>query len=296
MKGKSYRAESSQRKIAYLFLAPNLLGYVVFVLIPVIWSLVLSFTDWDGFGELKFIGLKNYITLFKDETFLISIKNNIVYTIGTVPVSIFIGLLVAIIMNKKLKGINIFRAIYFMPYITAVVAVAVVWSAFYHPSMGPINMFLKSIGMANPPRWLSSTTWALPAVMIMTVWKGFGYNMVILLAGLQGIPKELYEAGEMDGANWFQQFRNITVPMLSPTIFFVTIMGIITSFKVFDQIYAMTGGGPGRATNVLVYYIYTESFQNSRFGYASALAYVLFALILMVTLIQFRGQKKWVNY
>lgn len=286
----------SQRKTGYLFLAPNLIGYVIFTLIPVIWALVLSFTDWDGFNQMEFVGLKNYIKMFGNETFQISIKNNLIYTLVSVPAAIILGLLVAMMLNQKLKGLKMFRAIYFMPYLTSMIAVAVVWSAFYHPSMGPINLFLKSIGVTSPPKWLSSSEWALISVMIMSVWKGFGYNMVILLAGLQGVPEELYEAANIDGANRFQKFKNVTLPMLSPTLFFVSIMGIISSFKVFDQIYMMTEGGPGRATNVLVYYIYRESFQNNRFGYASAVSYVLFAIILVITLVQFRGQKKWVNY
>lgn len=286
----------SQRKVGYLFLAPNLIGYVIFTLIPVIWAFVLSFTNWDGFNQMEFIGLKNYIKMFSNETFQISIKNNMVYTFVSVPAAIILGLVVAMMLNEKLKCLKIFRAIYFMPYLTSMIAVAVVWSAFYHPSMGPINLFLKSIGVTSPPRWLSSSDWALISVMIMSVWKGFGYNMVILLAGLQGVPDELYEAANIDGASKFKKFWYVTLPMLSPTLFFVSIMGIISSFKVFDQIYMMTEGGPGRATNVLVYYIYRESFQNNRFGYASAVSYVLFAIILIITLIQFRGQKKWVNY
>jgi multiple sugar transport system permease protein len=245
---------------------------------------------------MEFVGLKNYIKMFSNETFQISIKNNVIYTFVSVPAAIILGLVVAMMLNEKLKCLKIFRAIYFMPYLTSMIAVAVVWSAFYHPSMGPINLFLKSIGMTSPPRWLSSSDWALIAVMIMSVWKGFGYNMVILLAGLQGVPDELYEAANIDGASQFKKFWYVTLPMLSPTLFFVSIMGIISSFKVFDQIYMMTEGGPGRATNVLVYYIYRESFQNNRFGYASAVSYVLFAIILIITLIQFRGQKKWVNY
>jgi multiple sugar transport system permease protein len=288
--------QKSQRKLGYLFLAPNLIGFIVLTLIPVIWALVLSFHKWGGFGPMEFVGFKNYSRMFTNETFWISIKNNAIYSFVTVPASIGLGLFLAMLMNSKLKGIEFFRTVYFLPYITSMIAVSVVWSAFYHPSMGPINMFLKSIGVDSPPKWLSSSDWALLSVMIMSVWKGVGYNMVILLAGLQGVPKVLFEAAEIDGASKFAKFRYVTLPMLSPTLFFTSIMGIISSFKVFDQIYMMTEGGPGRATNVLVYYIYRESFQNNRFGYASAVSYVLFAIILVITLIQYHGQRKWVNY
>lgn len=296
MENIKYNLSKRQLIYGYLFLLPNLAGFIILTFIPVIVSLVLSFTDWDGFSIPNFIGIKNYINMFKDETFRISFGNNIYYTVGSVPATIILGLVLAILMNNKVKYIGIFRTIYFMPYITAAVAVSVVWGAIYHPTMGPVNSFLRSMGISNLPQWTASVTWAMPSVIIMSIWKSCGYYMVLFMAGLQGISKEYYEASEIDGATRWKQFANITLPMLSPTTFFVTVMGIINSFMVFDQIYIMTEGGPGRATNVLVYHIYRESFQNYNLGYASAMAYFLFVIIMVVTLLQFRGQKKWVHY
>lgn len=279
----------------YLFLLPNLIGFLAFMLIPVLFSFGISFTNWDGFGDMKFIGLKNYIDLFSDETFRISLFNTVYFTLLSVPVTMVLALIVAIMLNKKLKGIKFFRAAFFMPYVTATIAVSAVWQLLYHPTRGPINAFLSNLGIANPPGWLSSSEWALEGIIIMTIWKMIGYYMVLFLAGLQGIPKYMYEAADIDGATKFQQFKSVTLPMLSPTIFFNVIIGIINSFKVFDQVYSMTQGGPGRSTNVLVYTIFNEAFVKYKFGYASAMAFVLFLLILIITIIQFKGQEKYAN-
>lgn len=280
----------------YLFLLPNLIGFVALTLIPVLISLGISFTNWDGFNKPEFVGLQNYMALFKDETFKISLLNNIYYTVGTIPFSMGIGLILALLMNSKIKFIGFFRVVYFLPYITAPIAVSVVWLAIYHPTLGPLNNFLMFMGIENPPIWTASVVWAMPAIIIMSIWKSCGYYMVLFLAGLQNISKSYYEAADIDGASRWKKFTVITVPLLSPTTFFAAVMGIISSFMVFDQIYILTSGGPGRATNVLVYHIYKESFQNYNFGYASAIAYFLFIVVLAVTLIQFRGQKKWVHY
>lgn len=284
------------RRTAYAFLLPNFIGFLVFTLIPVIFSLILSFTDWDGSNPIEFVGLKNFKRMLKDSGFIISFWNTIYYTLCTVPLTIILALVLAVILNKGLRGIKFFRAVHFFPHIASVVAIAVVWQFLYNPEMGPINSVLRAIGISNPPRWTSSAKWAMPAVIIMSVWKSAGYYMVMFLAGLQGIPSHLYEAAKIDGANWWERFKHVTLPMLSPTTFFVTIMCIINSFKVFDQIYMMTEGGPGRATSVLVYYIYNQAFVNFKFGYASAIALVFFALILFVTIIQYKNQEKWVNY
>lgn len=280
----------------YAFLLPNILGFAVFTLFPVAASLLISFTDWDGFGKIRFIGLTNYLGIFSDEGFMISLKNSMIYTIFFVPLTLALALLVAIALNNGMKGVKLYRTAFFLPYISATIAVAVVWQLLYHPTLGPLNGFLKGIGISSPPQWLSSTKWAMTAVIVASIWKSTGYYMIIFLAGLQGIPKHLYEASDIDGANSFQKFRNVMLPMLSPVIFFTVIMGIINSFKVFDIVYALTGGGPARATNVLVYTIYDMAFGRYQFGPASAMAYVLFAIILIITAVQFRGQKKWVNY
>lgn len=280
----------------YLFLVPNIIGFAIFTFIPIVASFVLSFTSWDGFGELEFIGIDNFVKLFSDDIFRVSMWNTLVFTLVSVPVTLIIALAVAILLNKGIKGIKIVRAAFFLPYITAAIAVAVVWQLLYHPTLGPINQFLMTIGVDNPPKWLSATSTAMASVIIMYIWKMIGYYMIIFLAGLQGVPKQLYEAAQIDGANAWEKFTTVTLPMLSPVVFFTLIIALINSFKVFTEIYALTGGGPGHSTNVLVYNIYVEAFQKYNLGYASAMSYVLAIIIVTITIIQFRGQKKWVNY
>ena len=292
-KMSSYK--KAQRNIALLFLLPNLLGFLVFIVYPVLKSLYISFFNWDGLGTKEFIGLENYLSLLSDSTFRVSFWNNIHYTVVTVPLSIILGILIAMLMNVRMKGIQVFRVIYFLPQITSMIAIGIVWTTVL-ANYGPINQFLMTLGMENPPQWLSSSDWALISVEMVSIWRSMGYNAVILLARLQGINAELYEAAKIDGAGAFRRFFSITLPMLSPTIFLCLVMQLIGSFKVFDTIMSMTQGGPGRATNVLTYYIYQKAFVDWKFGYASAVAYVLFAIIMILTLIQFVGQKKWVNY
>lgn len=284
-----------QQKTALYFLLPNLIGFAIFILYPVFRALIISGTDWDGFQSRNWVGLKNYIKLFSDQTFLISLKNTLLYTLVTVPFSIIAGVLMALLMNVKIPGIKVFRTIYFLPQVTSMIAIGLVWSLVL-ANYGPLNQFLMALGMENPPKWISSSAWALISVEIVSIWRSMGYNAVILLAGLQGVSIDLYEAAKLDGANRLQCFFKITVPMLSPTIFFCLVTQMITSFKVFDVIMSMTQGGPGRATNVLAYFIYNKSFVDYRFGYASAAAFILFFIIMIVTLVQFIGQKKWVNY
>jgi multiple sugar transport system permease protein len=295
MKVKS-KALRRNRLTGYTFLLPNILGFLIFICLPVCASFLMSFTEWNGFGEIKWAGISNYTHLWQDETFRISLFNSLIMTAVSVPVTLFLAILAAVALNKGLRGVKIFRTAIFLPHITATIAVAVVWQLLYNPTMGPINGILRSIGIDNPPMWLASTQWALASVIIVSIWHSIGYYMVLYLAGLQGIPKDLYEAAEIDGAGKVAQFRKITVPMLSPVIFFTVIMGIINSFKVFDLVFVLTKGGPGRSTHMLVYDIYYTAFQRFEYGYASAMAYVLFTIILIITLIQFRGQKRWVNY
>lgn len=281
---------------AYSFILPNFIGFLIFTFVPVVISIGLSFMEWDTANPAKFVGLSNFKRLFSDETFRISLVNTIYYTFATVPLTLVCALLLAILLNKGIRGVKVFRAVFFMPYITSIVAIAVVWNMLLHPTMGPINEFLKWIGIQNPPGWTASTEWAMPAVIITSIWRSVGYYMVIYLAGLQGIPGELYEAATMDGANWWNKFKSITLPMLTPTTFFILVMLTINSFKVFDLILIMTAGGPGRSTNVLVYHIYNQAFINFKFGYSSAIAMVLFGLVLGITLIQFKLEEKWVSY
>ena len=281
---------------AFILLFPAFFCLFLFNFYPILRNFYLSFTSWDMVtGDPRFIGLENYLSLLSDSTFRVSFWNNIHYTVVTVPLSIILGILIAMLMNVRMKGIQVFRVIYFLPQITSMIAIGIVWTTVL-ANYGPINQFLMTLGMENPPQWLSSSDWALISVEMVSIWRSMGYNAVILLAGLQGINAELYEAAKIDGAGAFRRFFSITLPMLSPTIFLCLVMQLIGSFKVFDTIMSMTQGGPGRATNVLTYYIYQKAFVDWKFGYASAVAYVLFAIIMILTLIQFVGQKKWVNY
>ena len=285
-----------RRLTALAFLLPNLIGFLLFTLIPVMTAFVLSFMEWDSANPAKFVGLKNFMALFRTRSFRVALWNTIYYTVGVVPLTIVVSLALAVLFSKPIRGIAFFRAAHYFPYLASIVAVAGVWQFLYNADAGPINMFLKSIGVANPPRWTASTTWAMPAVIIMNVWRSCGYYMIMFVSGIQAIPSHLYEAAMLDGAGGLQRFRYVTLPMLSPTMFFVSIICIINSFKVFGAIYVMTQGGPGGSTSVLVYEIYTQAFSNFKFGFASAEALVLFLLIVIVTLIQYRGQEKWVNY
>ncbi|WP_313131697.1 carbohydrate ABC transporter permease [Anaerocolumna sp.] len=283
--------------VGYSFILPNLIGYTIFIFLPVCFSLILSVMEWDGSrNPMVFVGLENFKRLINDSTFRISFVNTIKYAIFTVPITVVASLLLAVLLNKKIKGIAVFRTSFFFPYIASLVAVGAVWNMLFQPEYGPINNFLRMIGIANPPRWVVSTKWAMMAVIIVSIWKFMGYYMIVYLAALQGISPALYEAASIDGANGWRKLRYITIPLLTPTTFFVMMMLTIQCFKVFDLIYVMTGGGPGRSTNVLVNFIYNSAFVKFEFGYASAAAMVLFVIVLVVTLIQFKGEKKFVKY
>lgn len=282
--------------VAYSFILPNLIGFFVFTFVPIIFSLFLSFCEWDSGNPIKFVGLKNFITMFtKDKSFWISLFNTFYYTIVTVPVTMAISLGLAILMNKPLKGRVVFRSVLFFPYVASLVAIAVVWMALFNPDRGPINSLLMSIGIANPPRWAASQTWAMPTIIGLTVWKGMGYYMIVYLAALQGVSRDLYEAASLDGANRWQQFLHITWPGVTPTTFYILMMLMVTTFKSYDTMYITTQGGPGEATKVLAYHIYNMAFVSSRFGYASSVAMVLFVIVILVTLIQFKCEKKFTN-
>jgi multiple sugar transport system permease protein len=231
-----------------------------------------------------------------DKTFRISLFNTFYYVIGTVPPTMIASLGLAMLLNQRLSGRNFFRTSFFFPFVASLVAVAVVWNMLFHPAMGPVNQLLAALGVENPPRWSASVDWAMPTVIMASIWRGMGYYMIIYLAALQGIPSYLYEAAEIDGANAWQKFRYVTLPMLTPATFFVSIMLTIYSFKIFDLILVMTGGGPGRATNVLVIHTYNVAFREFKFGYASAIAMVLFLIVLIITIVQFRMEKRWVSY
>ncbi|MDF2921393.1 MAG: sugar transporter permease [Paenibacillaceae bacterium] len=281
-----------------LFVSPMMIGLIVLTLLPILATFVLSLADWNfvqGFKGIKWIGFDNFTRLFSEETFRISFKNNIIFLL-TVPIYLVISMILAILINKHVYLKSYFKVAFFMPYISSVVAVAIVWQVLFHPSSGPVNQLLMSLGIDNPPKWIADPSFALGSVMMISVWISIGFNMIVYMAGLQSIPKDLYEAAEIDGANAWVQLRRITVPMLSPTTFFLLITGIISSFKVFDLIAVLTAGGPMRSTSMLVWYLYDEAFVSLRVGYASSVAVVLFACVLAITALQWLGQKKWVNY
>lgn len=293
---KKIRKDILHENIAgWLFLSLNLIGYIIFKLIPIILSLIFSFCDWNlvsGLKGIKFIGLKNYINLWTDDIFIKSLVNTIVYAAVTVPCSVFLALILAVVLNDKIFFKNLVRLGFYLPNIASMVAISVVWSILYMPTFGPINMFLTSIGIDHPPGWLSSSQWALISIIIMSVWQAVGYNAVILLAGLQSVPGTLYESAEIDGAGPLRKFFQITIPMLSPTLFFVTVISIIGSFQVFTQVNVMTQGGPGTSTSVLVYYIYKAAFTYNKIGYANAIGWVLFILVFIFTVLQWKFSNK----
>lgn len=296
--GKLMSRQMKKSLVAYSFILPNFLGFAVFTLGPVIFAFILGFLEWDGNNPMAFVGLSNFKELFSDSRFKIALWNTIIYVIGTVPLTLVSSLALAVVLNQKVKGKNFFRTVSFFPYVASLVAVAAVWNMIFNPANGPINMFLYKLGVSadHLPGWAADKNFAMITVILFSVWKNMGYYMVIYLAGLQGISGELYEAAGLDGANAWQKFKNITWPMLSPTTFFVIIMLTINSFKVYDQMYMITQGGPGTSTLVLVYHIYNVAFKNWDLGYASAISMVLFLLVLIVTIVQFKGEKKFVNY
>ncbi|WP_199621839.1 carbohydrate ABC transporter permease [Paenibacillus alkalitolerans] len=280
---------------AFLLLLPNIAGFLVFTFFPVIASFLLSFTSWDMLKPIEWVGLQNYYDLWKDETFIKVLWNTIYFSAVSVPAGIFISLFLAIALDQNIKFKKFYRAAYFLPVVSSMVAVAVVWQWIYNPEYGILNYFLGWFGIDGPD-WLTSTVWAMPAVILTSVWKNLGFNMLIFLAGLQSIPESYYEAADIDGAKWHQKFRYITVPLLSPTTFFVSVMSFIGSFQVFDSVFLMTQGGPARSTSVIVYYLYENAFKYFYMGYASAMAYILFFMVFLITLVQFWHQKKWGVY
>ncbi|VXB36819.1 Carbohydrate ABC transporter membrane protein 1, CUT1 family [Microbacterium sp. 8M] len=278
--------------VGWSFVLPNFLGFALFTLVPVIAAFGLAFMKWDGFNDPQFVGIRNFTRLFGDDNFRIALLNTVLYAVGHVPLTLAFALGLALLLNQKLRGIAFFRVAIFFPYITSLVAIAIVWNMLFNPTSGPINQFLQTLGIAHPPGWTASTGWALPAVIITGVWRDMGYYMVLFLAGLQAIPNEYYEAASVDGAGGWRKFWSITLPSLRPTTFLVLVLLSVSSFKVFDLIFVMTQGGPGRATLVLSQLIYQDGIINGQFGYASAISLVLFVIVLVVTVFQFRIQQR----
>ena len=293
-RGRRLNLKQREALTGWLFVSPALIGFGIFTFGAILYSLYLSFTDYDMFGTPEWVGLDNYIKAFtNDEYFYQYFGNTFYFAIVLVPVVLVISLFLAILINKKVgKLTKAYRVALFLPSITSTVAVSMVWLWIFNPDMGILNNFLTAIGFHNPPMWLSDPEWSKPALIIMRVWQMSGYYMLLFLAGLQTIPETLYEAAEVDGASSWQRFTRITVPMLSNTTFVVVILLIIESFNMFESIFVMTEGGPLGSTSTIMYYIYEQGFMSYNMGYASALAWIFFALILVFTLIQFRFRRE----
>lgn len=283
-----------------MFIAPMVLGTLIFGIIPIFFSIGLSLTNWDGLGEITFTGLDNFKKIFTDDKLQYEIRNTLVYTFTTVPITLFISLGVSSLLNKGLKLTGMFRVIYFLPNVVMPVAVAMVWRWLLNSKVGIVNIFLKAIGLPAP-NWISDPDFILPSLIMISVWSGIGYNAIILLAGLQGISPELYEAAKLDGANGRQIFWRMTVPLLTPSLFFLSTMNIMNGMRVFDIVYTFIGkadqGGPiVDASRTLVFGIYERAFSFMNMGEASAEAVILFIMIMIVTVVQFKFQDKWVFY
>ncbi len=277
----------------YLFLLPNLIGFIVFMLFPIVFAFYIMLTDWSLAKPPTFIGLDNFETMVNDRLFWKSLGNSFYYTFVAVPTGIFIAFWLALALNRKMRGIIFFRTVYFLPQITLTVAAATIWRWMYQPEVGLVNYLLGIFGI-DGPNWIHHTAWAMPAVIIMSNWQGIGLAMLILLAGLQGIPEEYYEAASIDGANSLQRMRFVTLPMLSPALFFVVVTSLINAFQSFDQFLVLTNGGPADATTPLTLYIYNSAFRFLKMGYGAALAAVLFVIILIITIVQWQLARRWV--
>jgi multiple sugar transport system permease protein len=279
----------------YLAIAPWLIGLILFTGGPVLASFAFSFTNWTGLTTVEWVGLQNFRQLlFEDNLFWVATYNTFYYSVGSVLLGTIGALIVAILLNQNLPGTTLLRVVYYMPSIASGVAIAILWIWLFNPQVGLVNYMLSLFGIKGP-LWLASQQWALPALIVKSLW-GIGANMIIILAGLQGVPLALYEAARIDGANRLHEFRHVTVPMISPVLFFVIVISTINSFQILTDVLVMTQGGPGTATFVYVYYIYQAAFQYLKMGYASALAWILFAIILGLTLLQLWGSRRWVYY
>lgn len=282
-----------------LFLLPGLIGFLVFVLIPVLFSFILSMMNWSfttGLSGMKFVGLDNFKIMMKDTYFITSLKNNFIISFVSVPAALVLGLVFAVMIKNFCYGKVAIKTMMFIPYVSSIVAVSVVWKVVLNPTFGPVNTFLMFLGVQNPPKWFGDLHWALPSIILLTLWMNIGYYIIIYMAGLTNIPSGLYEAAEIDGASKLKQFFCITIPGVSPTTFFLMIIGLINSFKIFDQVYITTNGGPGTSTYVLALYIYNLAFSQYKTGYSCAIAWFMLVIIGIITIIQWKTQDKQVSY
>ena len=295
---RSFMRRNTEQNISgYLMVMPNLLGFCVFTVFGVLFSLTLAFTDWDmlkGFENANFVGLKNFVDMVGDTYLINSLKNNAILLL-TVPITLGLAMILASVFNRGIYGKSGARALYFLPYVTNIVAVSTVWQALYHPSKGPINMILMALGVSKDglPGWLGSSDWALPAVMIILVWQQLGYDILLYSGALQGVSQDLYEAADLDGAGPIVKFFKITMPQIAPTTFMLTILGIISSLQMWSFMQVITKGGPGTSTYTIGLYIYRSAFVNGRAGYACALSWLLTAIIAVFTVVRSQYEKKY---
>lgn len=288
------RKRRSEAIHAYIFMSPAILGLLLFTLGPMAASFLLSFTEYNIITDPEWIGIDNYVELFNDRLFWQSLRVSAIYSIVSVPLGLSVALALAILLNHKMRGMLIFRSVYYLPTVISGVGVAMLWRWLFNGDFGLINVLLRRVGIQGP-NWLFDANWALAALIIASLW-GIGGTMLIFLAGLQGIPQELYEAAEIDGAGRWRQFRSITLPMISHVTFFNLVLGVIGALQVFTDAYVMTGGGPNNATLFLSVYLYRHAFQFLHFGYAAAVAWILFLIVLALTLLVFKSSPLWVYY
>jgi multiple sugar transport system permease protein len=277
------------------FIAPGLVPLALFTLGPLLASVGISFLKWDLLRPPKLVGLDNYLGLLGSRDFRDALWHTLGFLVGYIPIVTAGGLVLALALHRPLRGSTLFRSAYFLPVVSSWVVVALMWRWLLSPENGLVNYLLSLVGI-HGPGWWADPAWAMPSVVLATAWKDLGFVMVLLLAGLQAIPDVYYEAAEVDGAGRWARFRHVTLPLLSPTLFFVLVISLINGFQVFDQVWVMTGGGPAGATSVVVERVYTYAFRYGQMGTASAMSWVLVAIILAVTLVQFRLQRRWVNY
>jgi len=297
VKEEALMRKSSSERAGYLFILPWLLGLILFTIGPMIFSLILSFSSWDiisGIDSIKFVGLENFKEIFQDKLFYQSLKVTFIFALISVPLYQVISLLIAMLLSVRSKAMKFYRLIYFMPSVIPVVAVSMMWIIILNPEYGILNQALAIVGIQGPA-WLQDPSYALGALIVMGIW-GIGNTIIIYLSGLQGVPEELYEAAEIDGAGIIRRFFHITIPMISPTIFFNLVMGIIGGFQYFTQAFVMTNGGPMNSTLFYNLYLYNKAFVSFEMGYASALSWILFVIILLFTLLVIRSSSMWVYY
>lgn len=294
MRKRLTKKEKKENLIGYIFIAPQLVGFVLFVAFPLFFSLYLCFAEWNMIDMPEFVGLKNFTAIFNDRIFWKSMGNTFIYIAIVVPLTLLSALTLAILTNRKLPLMKFYRAAFFLPMVTSTVAIAMVWTFIYQPNGGILNSVLNVFGISDPPNWLQDKTFARLAVSIVSIWLKVGYYYIIFDAGLKNIPQELYEAAEIDGASTWRKIIKITIPMLSSVMFFVTVMLFIDIFNMFNEVFIMTAGGPDYSTYTLSMYIYFYAFREFDMGRAAVASWVLFALVGIVTVIQFKIKKRLV--